>query len=78
MRTEKVKILADPASKILKLAPELSHGDLLKLGKRMEMALDHSSGSGAASSMNEVPPTLPNVHFEDEGYASMTGSVTGG
>ena len=43
----------------------------------MEMALDHSSGSGAASSMIEVTPTLPDVDFEDEGNASMTGSMTG-
>ena len=78
LRTKKVKILADPSSKIFKLAQGLSHGDLLKLAKRMEMALDQSSGSGATSSKNEGPPDLPDVEFEDDGYTSMTGSMTCG
>ena len=45
---KKVKILTDSSTKILKLAQGLSHGDLLKLAERLEMALD--SGSNAASS----------------------------
>ena len=43
-----VKILTDSSTKILKLAQGLSHGDLLKLAKRLELFLD--SGSNAASS----------------------------
>ena len=43
-----VKIVTDSSTKILKLAQGLSHGDLLKLAKRLEMALD--SVFNAASS----------------------------
>ena len=37
---KKVKILTDSSTKILKLAQGLSHGDLLKLSERLEVALD--------------------------------------
>ena len=40
---KKVKILTDSSTKILKLAKRLSHEDLLKLAKRLEMALDSGS-----------------------------------
>ena len=40
----------DSSTKILKLAQGLSHGDLLKLAERLEMALD--SGTNAASSQD--------------------------
>ena len=39
----KVKILTDSSTKILKLAQGLSHGDLLKLAERLEMPMRPSS-----------------------------------
>ena len=49
----------------------VSHDDLLKLAKRSEMALDHQSGCGAASSKHGEKP-FENDNHEDEGYTSMT------
>ena len=66
---KKVKILTDSSTKILKLAQGLSHGDLLKLAKRLEMALD--SGSNAASS-KDIETTVQNWEDEEDGELSMT------
>ena len=66
---KKVKILTDCSTKIFKLAQGLSHGDLLKLAKRLEMALD--SGSNAASS-NDIETNVQNVEDEEDGELSMT------
>ena len=64
-----VKILIDSSTKILKLAQGLSHDDLLKLAKRLEMALD--SGTSAASS-EEIEKKVDNDDNEDVGELSMT------
>ena len=66
---KKVKILTDSSTKILKLAQGLSHGDLLKLAKRLEMALD--SGSHAASS-KDIETNVQNLEDEEDGNLSMT------
>ena len=66
---KKVKIVTDSSTKILKLAQGLSHGDLLKLAKRLEMALD--SGSNAASS-KDIETNVQNVEDEEDGELSMT------
>ena len=55
--------------KILKLAQSLAWGDLLKLARRLEMAMD--SGSGAASS-RDVERTFENNDNEDVGDPNMT------
>ena len=68
-KEKKVKILTDSSTKILKLAQGLSHGDLLKLAKRLEMALD--SGSNAASS-KDIETNFQNVEDEEDGELSMT------
>ena len=57
---KKVNISTDSSTKILKL----SHGDLLKLAKRLEMAL--GSGSGAASS-EDIETNIDNDDTEDVG-----------
>ena len=69
MRGQKVNILSDSSRKILKLAQGLSHGDLLKLAERLEMALD--SGSGAASS-KDIEKNVNNDDNADVGELSMT------
>ena len=66
---KKVKILTDSSTKILKLAQGLSHGDLLKLAKRLEMALD--CGSHAASS-KDIETNVQNLEDEEDGKLSMT------
>ena len=66
---KKVKMLTDSSTKILKLAQGLSHGDLLKLAKRLEMVLD--SGSNAASS-KDIGTNVQNVEDEEDGELSMT------
>ena len=66
---KKVKILTDSSTKILKLAQGLSHGDLLKLAKRLEMALD--SGSNAASS-EDIDTNVQNLDDEEDVELSMT------
>ena len=53
----------------MKLAQGLSHGDLLKLAKRLEMALDF--GSNAASS-KDIETNFQNVEDEEDGELSMT------
>ena len=53
----------------MKLAQGLSHRDLLKLAKRLEMALD--SGSNAASS-KDTETNFQNVEDEEDGELSMT------
>ena len=68
-RGKKVKILSDSSTKILKLAQGLSHGDLLKLAKRLEMALD--SGTNAAPS-EDIETNVQNVEVEEVGELSMT------
>ena len=68
-RGKKVKILSDSSTKILKLAQGLSHGDLLKLAKRLEMALD--SGSNAASS-KDIDTNVQNLDDEEDVELSMT------
>ena len=68
-RRKKVKILTDSSTKILKLAQGFSHGDLLKLAKRLEMALD--SGSNAASS-KDIETNVQNVEDEEVEDLSMT------
>ena len=65
----KVNILTDSSTKILKLAQGLSHGDLLKLGKWLEMALD--SGSNAASS-KDIDSNVQNSDDEEDVELSMT------
>ena len=52
-----------------KLAQGLSHGDLLKLAERLEMALD--SGSNAASS-KDIETNVQNLEDEEDGELSMT------
>ena len=66
---KKVKILTDSSTKILKLAQGLSHGDLLKLAKSLEMALD--SGSNAASS-KDIDTNVQNLDDEEDVELSMT------
>ena len=66
---EKVKILTDSSTKILKLAQGLSHRDLLKLAERLEMALD--SGSNAASS-KDIETNVQNLEDEEDGEYNMT------
>ena len=61
--------MSDSSTKILKLAQGLSDGDLLKLAKRLEMALD--SGSNAASS-KDIETNFQNVEDEEDGELSMT------
>ena len=68
-RGKKVKILSDSSTKILKLAQGLSHGDLLKFAKRLEMALD--SGTNAASS-KDIEKNVDIDDTEDVGELSMT------
>ena len=46
----------------------VSHGDLLKLAKRLEMALD--SGSNAASS-KDIETNVQNLEDEEDGELSM-------
>ena len=53
----------------MKLAQGLSHGDLLKLAKRLEMALD--SGSNAAASKDHET-NVQNVEDEEDGELRMT------
>ena len=60
-----VKILTDNSMKILKLAQGLSRGDLLKLAKRQEMALD--SGTSAASSKD----VEQSIGHDDKGEPSF-------
>ena len=66
---KKVKTLTDSSTKILKLAQGLSHGDLLKLAERLEMALD--SGSNAASS-KDIDSNVQNLDDEEDVELSMT------
>ena len=66
---KRVKILTDSSTKILKLAQGLSHGDLLTLAERLEMALD--SGSNAASS-KDIETKVQNLEDEEDGELSMT------
>ena len=53
----------------MKLAQGLSHGDSLKLAKRLDIALD--SGSGAPSS-KDIEKSIGNDDNEDVGELSMT------
>ena len=69
LKGKKVKILTDSSTKILKLAQGLSHGDLLKLAKRLGMALD--SGSNAASCKN-IDTNVQNLDDEEDVELSMT------
>ena len=56
MFAKKIKLLPDSSSEILKGAQGLSRGELLKLAKRLEMALDHGSGSGVKMQFRETGP----------------------
>ena len=69
LRRGKIQNLTDSSTKILKLVQGLSHGDLLKLAKRLEMALD--SGSNAASS-EDIETNVQNLEDEEDGELSMT------
>ena len=61
MFAKKIKLLPDSSSEIMKGAQGPSRGDLLKVAKRLEMALDHGTGSGvemqfgATGPFNRVP-----------------------
>ena len=65
---KKVKIFTDSSTKILKLAQGLSHGDLLELAERLEIALH--SGTNAASSQ-DIETNVQNVEDEEVGELSM-------
>ena len=65
---KKVKILTDSSTKILKLAHGLSHGDLLKLAKRLEMTLDSVSN---APSSKDIETNVQNVEDEEVGELCM-------
>ena len=68
-KEKKVKFFKDSSTKILKLAQGLSHGDLLKLAQRLEMALD--SGSNDASS-KDIETNVQNLDDEEDVELSMT------
>ena len=68
-RGKKVKIVSGSSTKILNLAQGLSLSHLLKLAKRLEMALD--SGTNAASS-EDIETNVQNLEDEDVGELSMT------
>ena len=61
--------MTDSSTKILKLPQGLSHGDLLKLAKRLEMDLD--SGSNAASS-KDIETNVQILEDEEDGELNMT------
>ena len=69
LKGKEAKILTDSSTKILKLAQGLSNGDLLKLARRLEMALD--SGSNAASS-KDIDSNVQNLDDEEDVELSMT------